>query len=304
MTSTTAGALSRHAQERVFQRTHLTPLEVQLMLDNRQFCWARRPRASEDRYAVVYDVVAKDYLVAVVEPKGRVVKTVLTLEQFEASHFRVSDAVRLLCRLTLVQQPDNSMEPKSPEKARFLQDCLDEAPEPAPMKPARDALVWRFAVVDAAGITWPLAAMEASFLAGAKVNPEYRTPRDVGRQARRLVASDAFLGWFVHELVRAEISLESVTGLVLQMLDPASYALLYELPLTDDFLEVLVGSLSVADTAGILAGSDSEGNRLEHAVRQNPALGRTRRDELMGAVLRPARVPSLLAADAPEAVGE
>jgi hypothetical protein len=99
-----AGKLTTHAQQRVFERTHLTPLEVQTMLDQHHFWWVVTPVVHQKRYALVFDTVARDYLVAIVAPDVAIVKTVLTLAQFEESHHVVSDAVKLLARMTLLRE--------------------------------------------------------------------------------------------------------------------------------------------------------------------------------------------------------
>ena len=223
------GALSYHAQDRVFQRTRLTPIEVQRILDRREYCWAEVERDSDARYAVVFDVVSKGYVVAVVCRENRVVKTVLTLEQFEFSAFPISDTVKLLARLAIL--------PKSalPEVGLTVKG--------AGVADLDNGYLWRFMVKDCHRTLFrlsPLTQQQVGEMAGKF--PVALRKKVMFREGRRVVATAAFLSWVAEQLGERNIDPGTLKELWLEALSPVSFKCAFGINLTDWFVSALQSS--------------------------------------------------------------
>jgi hypothetical protein len=220
------GALSHHAQDRVFQRSRLTPLEVQLMFDAHQFFWAIRPRQGCTSFALIFDALAQDYLVAVVECSSRVVKTVLTLTQFEESYRPVSAAAKLLARMALLSSEDQKqLAPRKVEVTNVDADMW--------LKPVRPS--WRFVVEDEAGASHVLGTLSYREICEIFYCKPVSTGAELRRRARYVVKTKRFLSWFVQALADVSVSGERVRVLKVEALNPENAEYLFEADMTREF---------------------------------------------------------------------
>lgn len=220
------GALSHHAQDRVFQRSRLTPLEVQLMFDAHQFFWAIRPRPSCTSFALIFDILAQDYLVAVVECNSRVVKTVLTLSQFEESYRPVSAAAKLLARMALLSSEDKQQLAPGREES----DNVDANKWIKPVSPS-----WRFVVEDERSEAHVLGTLSYREICEIFYCKPVSSGAELRRRARYVVKTKWFLSWFVQALADISVSGERVRVLRVEALNPGIGEHLFDADMTREF---------------------------------------------------------------------
>jgi hypothetical protein len=223
-----AGTLTRHAQERIFERSRLTPIEVQQMLDAHQFCWTTKPKAGQDAYAVVFDAVAQDYLVAIVQHDSRNVKTVLTLEQYEESKQLVSDNIKLLARLALLSKE---------EQKAATGDAKQEYRPPAS---------WRFNVLDAKGKLTSLGQLDYWQILDMFFCKPVETASNLRKRALHLIKTRAFFVWFFQALERASVDVESVRNFVVEAVHPETDEAFCRTDITEHFVRVLTNPVPEA----------------------------------------------------------
>jgi hypothetical protein len=211
-----AGTLTAHAQDRIFQRSRLTPAEAQAMLDAQQYCWANKPRSGQDSYALMFDAVAQDFIVAVVEASSRVVKTILTLKQFEAGRGAVGEVVKLLARMTLL--PDAASRFAGAGPMTSLTFSVLKLHEVDALVKVIPAPAWRFSVRDISGAFTVLGTLPYSKICEFFFCKPVTTESNLKLRAGRLVSTSAFFSWFAQGLDAVQQTADSVEGLFVEAL--------------------------------------------------------------------------------------
>lgn len=252
--------LTHHASERVFERTRLTASEVSAMLENKHFYWAETPKVGKSSFALVYDALAEQYVVAVVAPYDRNIKTLLTLEQFEYTYHPVSHAAKLLARLAIFagegQQPTPESSTVEDEPSKAAQAVKVEAP-----------LAWRFVVTrqDGEEVAMPVLTHAEICERLLFVFPVQDT-QELKRRAVRVIQTMAFLQWFASTLAEAGVPVEDVCGLRVEVLDEEASR--FSTDLTQPFAKLLS-----RDNASSLNGEARRaGRHARKAFRKSQAL--------------------------------
>jgi hypothetical protein len=223
-------SLTHHASERVFQRSRLTASEVSAMLEKKHFYWAETPKVGKSCFALVFDALAQQYVVAVVAPYDRNIKTLLTLEQFEETYHPVSHAAKLLARLAIFagEGPQTTVpNPVDTEPTKVELAIKVEAP-----------FVWRFVVTrqDAVDVGLPVLSHAEICERLLFVFPA-QDARDLKRRSVRVIQTKAFLEWFVGALSDAGVPADEVCGLRVEAL--GEEAIRFSADLTQPFVKVL-----------------------------------------------------------------
>ena len=238
--------LSHHASERAFERTRLTASEVSALIEQKHFYWASSPREGKTSFALVYDALAGQFVVAVVAPYDRRVKTLLTLEQFEQTYFTVSPAAKLLARLAIFSQASQPAAEEGSQDAATTK--VAKAVEEA------NPLSWQFVVTRSDDSPVPLAQ-----LAHPEVCRQFvflfpvQDQKELKRRAVRVLQTTAFLPWFVEALKQLGVNVEDVVGLQVDAIDEADVQ--FSADLTSAFARLLqADNPSAANTDARLAG--------------------------------------------------
>jgi hypothetical protein len=118
--------LSRHAHLRVLERTRLSGCQIIERLNMRACAWLRRRTSSDCYYALAYCAATDVFVIAVIAPNKRVLKTILTREQWEINCGPIPAVHLLLAKLASAQSLDPDLEAAEPVEPPVVGPMLPE----------------------------------------------------------------------------------------------------------------------------------------------------------------------------------